>query len=507
MLVSNNVLSALMNLDPLLSGEGVANNSTIVVDQQEERFQSILNSAGQEEEQMKMLLDHNEKYQKEGQVSAQEMLSALSFLSMVGVIATPVSYETAAASWMSEPAAPVFATLSSQEMTIQTILENANPSYVGEESESDISMTHRAASTIADSDLDSIISSLLLSKNKTSDASLADLGWNHFNEAVLTDADQGDLSLDGFTFEGEAIKDAARPTVGVAQVAETVTSSKTELLPAVEQALFSPLLKEKGTNGIAPREKLLESMTIKDSPLQVIDFTRPKDESVVPASLWRAWMGKEDSSNRQNMPDIKSITIEEYLATSLSDSKLNFDPEILGATGLLGLEPKSDSIKTNTYTPEWRPAAQVSEHEVVKQVADKLSVNRLNSKGSDRITLELEPKDLGALKIEISVHKNFVSADILTQHASVKDILDKNQAILRDALAGAGFSVDHFSVNVGDFSQHPQHFSEQEQFNNTYGTKFATLEEVANSAESDLATVGAGSKYWGNAESGISVYV
>jgi flagellar hook-length control protein FliK len=174
----------------------------------------------------------------------------------------------------------------------------------------------------------------------------------------------------------------------------------------------------------------------------------------------------------------------------------------------LGTLPQSvDKIATNNYAPKWRPIDQLVEHEIVKQVADKLSIQRLNVKSGDGVTIELEPKELGALKIEISIHKNLVSADILTQHASVRDILDKNQSLLRDAMTQMGFNVDKFSVNVGDFNQLQQHFSRRESFNKQSGTDFAFNNREGNSAESLFDRAGSGSKYWGHVESRVSVYV
>jgi flagellar hook-length control protein FliK len=186
-------------------------------------------------------------------------------------------------------------------------------------------------------------------------------------------------------------------------------------------------------------------------------------------------MGKADFTNGQTLQESKKLGNNnvDLMGNAILDKHLDFDTSVLGQLASPSPEPQMNGLKTNAYTPEWRSERQIAEHEIVKQVAEKLSLHRLSAKGNEAVTIELEPKDLGALKIELSVHKNFVSADILTQHASVRDIMDKNQSLLRDALAGMGFIVDHFSVNVGDFSHLPKHFSGHEQSNNEFGTKFA----------------------------------
>jgi flagellar hook-length control protein FliK len=480
MFASNNILSALTHSDPILFGEVVIKDFTVIADQESGLFQLALQGAGKEAEMETLLeldqveLDQEQQGQQERAVSSQEILSALSFLSIVGVVPSQGTLPPQGTLPLDESphsdtlpernkdlVVASFAMYSNYESSIQAILENATPSYVAQKTASDptlaghVALISNSATALNDSDLDTLISSILLSKNKvdTSDAMLADLRWNHFNETILTDADNIDNNLKGFTFETEDVK------------GDLLLSAE----PKAEQLKVS----SKASNSITLQAKLVESLV----------------------------------ANGQNLPDSDTILNEDDFLTSLADSKPKVDSSVIEQIGSLSLQQTTDSVKTNAYTPEWRPEAQVAEHEIVKQVADKLSVQRLNTKGSQGVTIELEPKELGALKIEISVHKNFVSADILTQHASVRDILDKNQGILRDAMANMGFTVDHFSVNVGDFSHLPQHSSGHAQFNEESGTKFALLKESDNSAESALAVAGSGSSYWGNRESAISVYV
>jgi len=497
MFVSNNILSTLINSDAILFAEIAVKDSAVMVDQKEGLFQEVLQGAVKEEE-MLTLLDQDEQVDQDEQdqvvvlslpvrtriemptagregierieseenmpahqkeevpVSSQEILSAVSFLSIVGVIPPPTSYQ---ATWNPEPFATSVAMLSDPEITIQAILENATPSYVAQTTALGIAIGNNVAPDMDDSDLDSLISSLLLSKNDvdTSDPALADLRWNHFNEAILTDADKVDNDMKGFTFEAEIVK----PKDGFALTGNN--DEKSELVSLIEP--FQTTTPAKSTKSIV--------------------------------------------ADGQNLQAINAILDETDLLTPTTDadSKITFDVSVLEQTGVSSLKQNSDGVKTNAHLPEWRPEAQIAEHEIVKQVADKLSMQRFNFKGSEGVTIELEPKELGMLKIELSMHKNFVSADILTQHSSVRDILDKNQTILRDAMANMGFVVDHFSVNVGDFSHLPKPFSGHEQFNDASGTKFALDNSMEDSAESVLAMAGNGSRYWGHVESGISVYV
>ncbi|MBI3598314.1 MAG: hypothetical protein HY201_02500, partial [Nitrospirae bacterium] len=165
-------------------------------------------------------------------IPSQEILSAFSLLPVMGMIpsyhegvyfednSVLATAETpSGTSSNEEPLDPSVTAFSNQEHVIQTILANAYPSYVGQVTTDSkgadfegsptpgTNYSNSNTSVLDDSDLDTLIASLLLSKRKddTSAASLADLNWNHFNEAILTDADQGDSGLTGFTFEGEDV--------------------------------------------------------------------------------------------------------------------------------------------------------------------------------------------------------------------------------------------------------------------------------------------------------------
>ncbi len=68
----------------------------------------------------------------------------------------------------------------------------------------------------------------------------------------------------------------------------------------------------------------------------------------------------------------------------------------------------------------------------------------------EQLRLQLHPESLGALQVELSLQKGSLVAHILTADPRVKDLLESNQALLRQSLAEQGFDVDGFSVDVGD---------------------------------------------------------
>jgi len=65
------------------------------------------------------------------------------------------------------------------------------------------------------------------------------------------------------------------------------------------------------------------------------------------------------------------------------------------------------------------------------------------------IRLQLEPERLGHLEIEMKIQEKGVSAHILTGDLSVKQLLEGNQALLREGFIAQGLRMTGFSVDLG----------------------------------------------------------
>jgi hypothetical protein len=92
-----------------------------------------------------------------------------------------------------------------------------------------------------------------------------------------------------------------------------------------------------------------------------------------------------------------------------------------------------------------------NETQLLRQIADKWAVSHMKNGHSFR--LQLEPERLGALQIDISVHQERITAEIVTKHPFVKELLEGNQELLKGTLAEQGLKVDRFSVHIGDPGQ------------------------------------------------------
>ncbi len=126
------------------------------------------------------------------------------------------------------------------------------------------------------------------------------------------------------------------------------------------------------------------------------------------------------------------------------------DPEV--STALGGTSTRSvgsyefakhlASAQNGTWTS--REAARVTE-----QVAVRL--HRAAQDGTDRVTLQLRPMDLGRIEVRLTFAQEGqgVQATILADHQSTLDLLTKDSSSLQRALQDAGFQTDAGSLNFG----------------------------------------------------------
>ncbi|HIP83096.1 MAG TPA: flagellar hook-length control protein FliK [Desulfocapsa sulfexigens] len=113
---------------------------------------------------------------------------------------------------------------------------------------------------------------------------------------------------------------------------------------------------------------------------------------------------------------------------------------------------------------KFAPGAQtpVPEKELVANLIHRFSVNpRLQT---SRITMQLNPAELGSLKIDILVKDDSIKANVIAQSQQVLETLEKSVPRLRSVLEEQGFRIDSFEISMdGDGGSQKELF--QEQFN------------------------------------------
>ncbi len=94
----------------------------------------------------------------------------------------------------------------------------------------------------------------------------------------------------------------------------------------------------------------------------------------------------------------------------------------------------------------YRPV-DITKYDIISQVADKVKV--LLSQEKSEMVVDLKPDFLGRLSLKVVTERGMVSAQFIAESQQVKEILEGNMQLLKDALEKQGFSVQEFNVSVG----------------------------------------------------------
>ncbi|QEK12274.1 hypothetical protein FQB35_07725 [Crassaminicella thermophila] len=115
--------------------------------------------------------------------------------------------------------------------------------------------------------------------------------------------------------------------------------------------------------------------------------------------------------------------------------------------------PIMESIKTE-ITNQNKP----NFYNILGQVVEKAQV--LIGDRASEMTLQLKPDHLGKLSMKIVVERGIVVANIVAENQAVKEVLESNFNLLKDALNEKGFGIQELNVSVGQDSS----FKEQQSF-------------------------------------------
>jgi flagellar hook-length control protein FliK len=93
----------------------------------------------------------------------------------------------------------------------------------------------------------------------------------------------------------------------------------------------------------------------------------------------------------------------------------------------------------------------LSENQIVDQVLERISVDRVGNQS--RIVVKMNPEELGEVKLALTMEKDQLRAQLLTQNHQVQEILEKHLPKLHEALSQQGVKLEDIQVGV-DSNRH-----------------------------------------------------
>lgn len=123
-----------------------------------------------------------------------------------------------------------------------------------------------------------------------------------------------------------------------------------------------------------------------------------------------------------------------------------------------------------------RMLQKINNDEIIGQVVKKIASSNVSNKAE--MVLELKPESLGKLTLKIVSENGLIAARFMAENNHVKQIIESNFQMLKDALEQKGYTVQGFSVSVGqDSAERPDQ---------SYNQSFSTP-TFKQSVEEDIA--------------------
>lgn len=198
------------------------------------------------------------------------------------------------------------------------------------------------------------------------------------------------------------------------------------------------------------------------------------------AQLFQAGMlsTQEDGASKENSAIKKVLAESAVLKPESNQEQPATQPIAPTNVQLQGLHETKSFASVMKNIP-------ISRNELINQVVDKAQV--LVSGDKSEMVMDLKPDHLGKLTIRLVTERGMVMARITAENQQVKEVLETNLQVLRDAMEKQGMSIQGFSVSVGDQPQ--QGFQRgEEPWNRQKGNRSGKQAATAGIEETEAAS-------------------
>ena len=304
---------------------------------------------------------------------------------------------------------------------------------------------------------------LVLVKNEV-ESTLENMDVTFRKSSDVEDADETLTKLEGIHIEMTG-KDKER---GPQELSLRIKSGLLELKDKLtnEPDALKDLIAQKVDKAVDSVDLTSQSISNKDSQLELKDSTLSnesqdaKDNSQkVNLSDELADKGNSEGSDQQTKKDIVSAinkTQSQDIPTQENDSQFG--------SIVSSIKDKTDKTDGIAIVKDQLP---ITKKEIVSQVVEKAKV--ILDEGKSEMVLDLKPEHLGKLSLKIITERGIVMAKFVAESEQVKAALETNMDTLKESLEKQGFSVQGFSVSVGQDSR--RSFNNNDRFPSTSGQK------------------------------------
>lgn len=119
-------------------------------------------------------------------------------------------------------------------------------------------------------------------------------------------------------------------------------------------------------------------------------------------------------------------------------------------TGVPSAEAAVNPAQISQAAPVWQNSP-VNPADIIDQV--RVQILQGSKSGEKKITMQLQPPELGKMSIELSLSDKQIEARIYTEHQVVREVVLSQIEQLRSQLAQEGWNLNKVDVNIGTFRE------------------------------------------------------
>ena len=266
--------------------------------------------------------------------------------------------------------------------------------------------------------------------------------------------------------------DTSRLTANIEQAETAQNAAPAPVTPADTKAEESPVIKV--TQEVASQLKdnveqnTSQNIENKDTTSKTKDkaveqMTKLQDTDTVVTEARTQADNSNSNSNGGNSNG--STNMQQGTAGELA-AKLSVDAAPTNTSGAEAFVNKLDAQLSAKGASATARTTTLNQSDIMSQVNAKFE--ELQKSGNNKVSIILQPENLGKVSVEIMNSKDGIVAKMTTDSQQVKELFDKNVEALKSNLSSQGVNVNNIKVECSQESaNHAMNF-EQQQFNQSF---------------------------------------
>ncbi len=237
------------------------------------------------------------------------------------------------------------------------------------------------------------------------------------------------------------------------------------MTPADTEADKAPVIKVTEEVAASVKENTAASLENKDTTSKIKDKAVAQMSSLENTNTVVSQSQTTDSSSNQNGKSLSQNNAQEQIAKMVVEANSNNGQTATNITSDVFVNKLDSQLNIATKASS-NPLNQLNQNSIMEQVNKQFE--QIQQSGSNKVSIILQPENLGRVSVEIMNSKDGIVAKMLTDNQQVKDLFDKNVEALKSNLSSQGINVNNIKVECTHESANNAMNFEREQFNQTF---------------------------------------